>query len=239
MAAILILVVAIPFVVWAFWRGPRWAKLIANLAISAFAGLVVFGALGYNVNPADQGAVFATITAAAVAAILTFGILWVTTRGKQKAVRSEMAVRPQHFDRSRPVDVFISYKRDERALVERIATRLKALNLSVWFDAHLSSGAAFDAEIDHHVRTAKCVLVCWSPGAVASDWVRGEATIGRQRGVLAAAVLVPCSLPAPFNLIHTSDLGIGTGPHNPEWLSLLERIGRLVDRPGLATYETA
>ncbi len=138
---------------------------------------------------------------------------------------------------SHSFDIFISYKRDERALVHATAERLKALKLSVWFDADIHSGRTFDAEIDRHVRSARCVLVCWSPGAVASDWVRGEATIGRQRNVLAATMLVACELPAPFNLVHANDLTKGIGPGNGEWLQALERIGALVGRPGLAAFE--
>jgi hypothetical protein len=136
-------------------------------------------------------------------------------------------------------DVFLSYKRDERAQIIAIAQRLQSLEVNVWFDADMRSGTTFDAEIEKQVRAAKCVLVCWSPGAVASDWVRAEATIGRQRGVLAAAVLKDCDLPPPFNLLHAEDLRSGIGPQNPEWLKVLERIGALIGRPGLAGYEAA
>jgi hypothetical protein len=136
-----------------------------------------------------------------------------------------------------PPDVFISYKRDERAEVLAIAKRLEALKLRVWFDAEMRSGTTFDTEIDRQVRAAKVVLVCWSPGAVTSDWVRGEATIGRQRGVLAAVMLKACDLPTPFNLVHADNLVSGIGPQNPEWLRAVERIGQLAGRPGLATYE--
>lgn len=134
-------------------------------------------------------------------------------------------------------DVFISYKRDERAIVGAIANRLEALKVSVWFDAELRSGTSFDAEIAQQVRAARCVLVCWSPGAVESDWVRSEATIGRQRGVLAAALLKPCDLPPPFNLVHANDLQAGATHANPEWIATLVRIGELVGRPGLSGYE--
>ena len=134
-------------------------------------------------------------------------------------------------------DLFISYKREERPEVLAIVQRLQALKLKVWFDAEMRSGSTFDAEIEKNVRAARCVLVCWSPGAVASDWVRGEATIGRQRGVLAAVLLKPCDLPAPFNLVHAEDLTAGIGPQNPDWLKMLERVGGLVARPGIAGFE--
>jgi TIR domain len=134
-------------------------------------------------------------------------------------------------------DVFISYKRDERSEVVAIAGRLEALKLRVWFDAQMQSGTTFDSEIHKQVLAARAVLVCWSPGAAQSEWVRSEATIGQKRGVLAAAMLKPCDLPPPFNIVHADDLTTGIGPGNPEWLRVVERIGMLAGRPGLAAFE--
>lgn len=136
-----------------------------------------------------------------------------------------------------PADVFISYKREERARVEEIANALRALRLSVWFDARLQTGHSFDAEINREVRAAKCVLVCWSVNAVASEWVRAEAAIGRQRGVLAACFLEPCELFPPFNLIHAEDLSHGELGHaNPAWVKIVDQIGNLSGRPRLGAY---
>lgn len=135
-------------------------------------------------------------------------------------------------------DVFISYKREERSHILAIVRRLEALKLRVWFDAEMRSGTSFDMEIDQKIRSARVVLVCWSPDAVRSDWVRGEATIGRERGVLAAAKCKHCVLPAPFNMIHTNDLTAEIGPYNAEWLELLGRIATLTGRPGLPSFET-
>lgn len=137
-------------------------------------------------------------------------------------------------------DVFISYKREERARCERIAEKLKALKLDVWFDARLTAGDSFNAEIEREVRRAKVVLVLWSPGSVASRWVRNEADIGRERGVLAAVQLAPCTMPIEFRDIHYDAI------HNPNfadddsgWLKILTRIGELVKRPCLASYSQA
>ncbi len=136
-----------------------------------------------------------------------------------------------------PSDVFISYKREERARVEAMAQALRDLKLSVWFDAGLQSGHAFDEEINREVRGAKCVLVCWSPGAAASQWVRAEADIGRQRGVLAACFLEPCDLYPPFNLVHAEDLSVGgLDGANQAWLKIVDQIGRYVNRPGLGDF---
>lgn len=131
-------------------------------------------------------------------------------------------------------DVFISYKREEKARVERIAQGLCELGLSVWFDANLATGGAFHEEIDREVQAARCVLVCWTPEAVSSRWVMGEAQIGLDRGVLVPVFLAPVRLPSPFNTLHTSDLSGWTGAHgDPAWLALLDAIGAHVGRAGL------
>ena len=83
-------------------------------------------------------------------------------------------------------DVFISYKQEEREAVQIIASSLHDLKLSVWFDTKLRAGGSFDEEIAAAMNEAKAVLVCWTPAAVQSEWVRGEATQGMQANRLAA-----------------------------------------------------
>ena len=51
-------------------------------------------------------------------------------------------------------DVFISYKRRLRPRVEEIATALRALGVTVWYDAALEAGTSFSAEISSEVRSA-------------------------------------------------------------------------------------
>jgi pantoate kinase len=83
------------------------------------------------------------------------------------------------------VDVFISYKREERARCERIANKLKALNLDVWFNARLPSGKCFDREIESAIKKAKAAGK--APGATdlqsgpcaIRDLVKGRGLNGR------------------------------------------------------------
>jgi hypothetical protein len=134
-------------------------------------------------------------------------------------------------------DVFISYKQEEREAVQIIASSLHDLKLSVWFDTKLRAGGSFDEEIAAALDEAKAVLVCWTPAAIQSEWVRGEATQGMQANRLAACFLQPTTLIPPFNLTHAENLCAWAGqPDDPAWLKLLERIGELVGRPGLSTY---
>ncbi|MEQ1616861.1 MAG: neutral zinc metallopeptidase [Terricaulis sp.] len=139
-------------------------------------------------------------------------------------------------------DVFISYKRDERAAVEEIAARLRALGLQVWFDASLSGGETFNAEIDREARSASTILVCWSPAARESRWVVAEAMIGFEKdGLTAAYVAGPdgFSPPTPFNTIHAEDLRTWLSTpsdHHTGWRSLLRRIGKLCGRADIESY---
>jgi hypothetical protein len=135
------------------------------------------------------------------------------------------------------IDVFISYKQEEREAVQIIASTLIDLKVSVWFDTRLRAGASFDEEIAAALDAAKAVLVCWTPAAIQSEWVRGEATQGMQRERLAACILQPTNLIPPFNLTHAENLCAWAGQDDdPAWLKLLERIGELTGRPGLTTY---
>ena len=76
-------------------------------------------------------------------------------------------------------DVFISYKREERPRVERLAAALTSLKLDVWFDAELLPGETFLTEIQHALDASRAVIVCWTPAATQSQHVMGEAEHGR------------------------------------------------------------
>ena len=143
-------------------------------------------------------------------------------------------------------DVFISYKRRLRPVVEHLAAALRDCGVSVWFDARLEPGDGFSDEISREVRSAACVLVCWSNDAFAhggdtNAWVRGEATIGRERGTLVTVQLEPTDFDPPWNMMHHEDLvgwatadGVGA-TNDPRWLKVLDAIGRKIGRPGLGT----
>jgi hypothetical protein len=136
-------------------------------------------------------------------------------------------------------DIFISYKREEGEAVQIIADTLSDLKLEVWFDRRLKSGGTFDEEIAGALKAARAVLTCWTPAAMASEWVRGEATMAHADSRLVACFLEPTELLPPFNLTHAENLAAWAGQRDDAaWLKVLERIGELVGRPGLATYHT-
>ena len=134
-------------------------------------------------------------------------------------------------------DVFISYKREERARCVAIYNALVDLELSVWFDGRIEPGTDFDREIEREVRAAGAVLVLWSERAADSDWIRAEARSGRQNERLVAIRLDDCLPPLEFASVQTIDLFDHRDFQSSEgWRQVVGRIGRLVGRPGLGDY---
>lgn len=141
-------------------------------------------------------------------------------------------------------DVFISYKRTDRPLVERLDTELRTMEYSVWFDARLELGGSegFDIEIDREVSAAAAVVVCWTAEAVKSIYVRAEAKKALGRGVLIPIFVQQCDLPVPFNDIDTVDFsGWQGGTSEPCWQRLNKRINELreIQRRNRPAFEAA
>lgn len=106
------------------------------------------------------------------------------------------------------MDVFVSYRRNDRETVWPIVQFLEANDISVWIDAKLEPGSAggFDAEIEREIADSAAVVVCWTPASVDSIYVQAEAHKGRQDNKLVPVILKHCSLKVPFNAIETIDL---------------------------------
>ncbi len=122
-------------------------------------------------------------------------------------------------------DVFISFKSEEQDRARRVARALEGEGLSVWWAAHLASGQTYPAEIERQLRSAKVVVVLWSPAAVESLWVRAEATLALDRAQLMPAMMEACAVPLPFNVLHTVDLTEWQGEAgHAGWQGLLRAI---------------
>jgi hypothetical protein len=128
-------------------------------------------------------------------------------------------------------DVFISYRRSDRPTAEALYRALKEEGLDIWWDASLRAGETFDEKIQSILQSSKAIVVLWSPEAAESEWVRGEGTIGRERGVLVPVMVKPVNIPVPFNLIHTADLCDWNGDRSdPVYQSVVTRIKELASK---------
>lgn len=100
-------------------------------------------------------------------------------------------------------DVFISYARDDRATIEKLAVALEASGYSVWWDRHLESGAEFSADIERELGAADAVIVCWSQEGTKSRWVKDEANVAAEAGKLLAVTLDDGLPPIGYRQYHS------------------------------------
>ena len=103
-------------------------------------------------------------------------------------------------------DVFISYNREDAAMAQIYADALTGAGLVVWWDATLRSGEDYDAVTENSLRTAKAVVVLWSPRSVNSRWVRAEATIADRGHTLMPVMIEACDRPVMFELKQTVEM---------------------------------
>ena len=128
-------------------------------------------------------------------------------------------------------DIFISYTREDRAAARHFADCFSQEGFSVWWDAALQAGETFDEVIEKELKSAKAVVVLWSPRSVASRWVRAEATLADRRHTLAPAMIETCDRPIIFEMTHTADLADWTGDmSDPRWVAFVQNLRGLVQR---------
>ncbi len=87
------------------------------------------------------------------------------------------------------LDVFLSYKREERPVAEALANALMTRGYDVWWDAALLAGEDFATIVHAELTQAQAVVVLWSREARQSPWVRAEAELALTHGSLINAVI--------------------------------------------------
>lgn len=103
-------------------------------------------------------------------------------------------------------DVFISYASEDRDRAEKLASALSAVGWSVWWDRKIITGQTFDQAIERELESAKSVVVLWSKHSIASEWVKNEAAVAAERGVLLPAVIDGVKPPLEFRRKQTAEL---------------------------------
>lgn len=134
-------------------------------------------------------------------------------RGRERRLTEEWERPPERADRALVFgvkvahhDVFISYSREDRAKVEKIANALAQRGLHVWWDPKIKTGAGFREEISEALSSTRTVLVIWSRYSVASRFVADEADEGAAREILFPALIDNVDIPLGFRQIQTADL---------------------------------
>ncbi len=132
--------------------------------------------------------------------------------------------------------IFISYSKKDRRRIEPILNGLEAEGLSYWIDENLMpSERTWTAMIQAELEACGCVLVLWSPHAVASQEVEAEALYGLYEGKFAQALIDDCRLNYRVERLQYADLRGWSGDRSvPEWVKL---IAALRARVGSETAE--
>ena len=78
-------------------------------------------------------------------------------------------------------DVFLCYNSRDKPRVQRLAERLRAAGLRVWFDEWaIQPGDDIYLGIEHGLEASRTLVLCLSLAALGSDWVGLErSTVGR------------------------------------------------------------
>lgn len=136
---------------------------------------------------------------------------------------------------ARAATVFLSYARADQARAGQLAGALRAAGLTVWWDALIEGGSAFAASIADALEAADAVLVLWSAASIASDWVRDEAALGRERRRLVPLLLDASRPPLGFRQYQAIDLSTWRGdPAASQVVAILRAVALASDRPASA-----
>ncbi len=108
------------------------------------------------------------------------------------------------------LDVFLSYKREEKDVAEALAKFLITRGYDVWWDDALLAGENFADIVHAELRKSRAVVVLWSKQARTSHWVQAEAELALQQGTLINTVIdaMPFEgIPPEFSNIQAVRLG--------------------------------
>jgi hypothetical protein len=129
-------------------------------------------------------------------------------------------------------DIFISYASEDRERARTLALALEARGWSVWWDREIPLGRSYDEVIEQALADARCMLVLWSTAAVASEWVRSEASEGKRRNILVPVFIEDVDAPLAFRLLNGARLEHWeTDQPHAEFERLSQRVGELLAVP--------
>lgn len=129
-------------------------------------------------------------------------------------------------------DIFISYARQDRTRIERLASALEGEGYSVWWDRHIESGSEFSADIERELEAAKAIIVCWSEEGAKSRWVKDEATIAHRAGKLKTISLDGTEPPIGYMQFHSHGMSSWKGGRDEaQFVELRESIAAHLGKP--------
>jgi hypothetical protein len=103
-------------------------------------------------------------------------------------------------------NVFFSYSRSDRSIVEPLIKAIEKQGYSVWWDSGIRSGSVFRRTIALQLAAAQCVVVAWSQSSIQSNWVIDEAEYAGKQDKLLPILIADCLPPMGLRQIQTENL---------------------------------
>ena len=137
-------------------------------------------------------------------------------------------------------DVFISYKKEDAGRVLRLVEALRAEGFAVWWDHGIAAGSEWDKSIHQELYAAKVVVAVWTKASVAAPWVKEEALVGKNRGILVPVKLDEVDPPLGFMMIQAANLVGWTGDRTDRrWPIFLNAVAAVAKNEAPPRYDTA
>jgi len=111
-------------------------------------------------------------------------------------------------------DVFVSYAREDAARAGQIARMLESQGYDVFWDNEIPPGQTWADYTEAKLTASKVTVVLWTASSVASQWVREEARMARDKGKLVPVLLDGTPPPFGFGEVQGADLSAWRGEPN-------------------------
>jgi hypothetical protein len=124
-------------------------------------------------------------------------------------------------------DVFLSYAREDSARAQQIAEALEQTGVEVFWDNEIPPGTTWADYIEQKLAQCKALIVLWSEHSTKSQWVREEARMGRDKGVLIPVMIDTSTPPFGFGEVQAANLSGWNGEvDNPNWRRFADAVQR-------------
>lgn len=128
-------------------------------------------------------------------------------------------------------DVFLSYAREDVGRAQQVAQGLAAAGIEVFWDNEIPPGTTWADYIEAKLTQCKALIVLWSEHSTKSQWVREEARLGRDKGVLIPAMIDGSQAPFGFGEVQAANLADWAGDsENPNWRRFVEAVRMAMTR---------
>src|SRR3954447_17285297 len=147
-------------------------------------------------------------------------IVPVSEGGDMSTSERELHARP---------DIFVSYRRTDKAFVEKLVPVLESFGPTVWWDADIEGGEDWRDSIVEHLAASRCLVIVFSEACNSSKQLKKELAVADHLDKAVIPVLIEQTEPRGFFLYELAPLNwISIHPAPMEKLDSVAHI--LVER---------